>query len=249
MPYSLIPLKNNKYKVVNKITGKVFAKSTTKEKAEKQIKFLHWIDQLNSENQDIHYSIHGKGLQANDLYHFLHNSYQKKKDNEINGYTIDPELSGNRVQVYFNEDKNHAVVAHRGTQGMQDWVTNLRVALGDKSGKRFQHSKDIQKKAEEKYKNSNITTVGHSQGALHAEHATKGDVITLNKPTTLHDIGKKPKTTQHDIKTTLDPVSILKPLERKNGNEIVIPSKTYNPLIEHSTETLKRLHPDVQIGS
>jgi hypothetical protein len=44
MPYKLMKLKNNKYRVINKITGKVHAKSTTLKKAEKQIRLMQWLD-------------------------------------------------------------------------------------------------------------------------------------------------------------------------------------------------------------
>ncbi len=43
MPYKLIKLKNNKYKVKNIDTNKVMAKSTTKTKAMKQIKLLNYL--------------------------------------------------------------------------------------------------------------------------------------------------------------------------------------------------------------
>lgn len=40
--------------------------------------FLPWIESLKKKNKDIHFTVSGNGLKADDLYHFLHNSYQKK---------------------------------------------------------------------------------------------------------------------------------------------------------------------------
>ncbi len=44
MPYQIKKLSNGKFQVINKITGKVHAKSTTKTKAKKQIKLMEYLD-------------------------------------------------------------------------------------------------------------------------------------------------------------------------------------------------------------
>jgi hypothetical protein len=44
MPYKIIKKPNGKYKVKNLHSGKIIAKNTTKVKAEKQIKLLHYLD-------------------------------------------------------------------------------------------------------------------------------------------------------------------------------------------------------------
>ncbi len=64
----------------------------------------------------------------------------------------------------------------------------------------------MQKKAEEKYKDRNhMSILGHRLGAKLAEHVNKNqpntEFITLNKPTTIYDMNKKPKENQYDIKT------------------------------------------------
>ena len=47
MPYKKIKLPNkNKYKVVNKKTGEIKAKNTTKEKADNQIRLLNYVETL-----------------------------------------------------------------------------------------------------------------------------------------------------------------------------------------------------------
>ncbi len=40
MPYKIVPLKSGKYKMVNKKTGEVHAKKTTKKKTVKQMQLL-----------------------------------------------------------------------------------------------------------------------------------------------------------------------------------------------------------------
>jgi len=44
MPYIMKPLPNNKFRVINSKTGEVKAYSTTKAKAEGQIKFLEMMN-------------------------------------------------------------------------------------------------------------------------------------------------------------------------------------------------------------
>lgn len=44
MPYKVTRKPNGKYKVINKDTGRVVAKNTTRERATKQIRLLHFID-------------------------------------------------------------------------------------------------------------------------------------------------------------------------------------------------------------
>ncbi len=44
MPYRIIRKPNGKFKVKNMDSGKIIAKNTTKVKAQKQIKLLHYLD-------------------------------------------------------------------------------------------------------------------------------------------------------------------------------------------------------------
>lgn len=193
--------------------------------------------------------IEGSGLPAGDLKELLKRSYNKTPSS-FGDYILDKELSGQRGQVYWNEKMGKAVVVHRGTKGFQDMVTDLRYTLGDKSSKRFKKAKDIQNKANAKYGKDNVITAGHSLGSVLGETAVKDkdqELITLNKPVGLADIGKKISKRQTDIKTERDPVSILRGTQRGN-KAMIIKSKTYNPLTEHSTETLERLSESDIIG-
>lgn len=252
MPYKIIDNKDGTFKLINKITGHVFAKNSTKENINKQLKLLRWVDSLKKKGKDINFIHIGGKLSISSIHNFLHNSYAKKKENNIDGYKKDNELSGTRFQAYYHPENNHLVTVHKGTDSWQDWLTDLRLGLfNDKSGKRFKHAKEMQKKAEDKYKTDNVTVLGHSLGSKLAEEAGKNakEVITLNGATTPYDIGKKVNSNQTNIRTTLDPVSVLQNLQPDNGNNVNISSKTYNPLTEHSTATLKRLDPNMYIGN
>jgi hypothetical protein len=241
MPYKLIKNKNDTYKVINADTKKIFSNSTTKTKALKQINLLNKLH---------NYSVHGGKLKVKDIKHFLQKSYDKNLENH-NGYNVDKELSGKRVQVYHNPNENHTVVVHKGTDSIHDWITDLKMGFGNKNTTRFKHSKKIQNQAENKYINSKLSTLGHSLGSKLAEESSKNpnnEIITLNNPTLLSDLVKKPKQNQYDIRTKLDPVSILKNIVPKNKNDVTIKSKTYNPLTEHFTDTLNRINQDLEIG-
>jgi hypothetical protein len=106
MPYKILQNKNKTYKVINAITKHIFAKETTLGKAQKQIKLLNWIEKLKDQGKDVKFLVHGGKLQANQIHDFLHNSYQTKKADNIDGYIKDPELSGNRFQAYYNPEKS-----------------------------------------------------------------------------------------------------------------------------------------------
>ena len=193
--------------------------------------------------------IKGEGLPTGDVKKLLSKSYDKTQSS-YGDYQLDKGLSGQRVQVYWNAKMGKAVVVHRGTAGVQDMVTDVRYTFGDKSGKRFKHSKSIQQKVNDKYGKENVITLGHSLGSVLGETAVKGnnqELITLNKPVGLGDIGKTVSTNQTDLKTERDPVSFLRGTQKGN-RATIIKSKTYNPLTEHSTDTLDRLNEDEIIG-
>lgn len=193
-------------------------------------------------------------LSKTKLEHLLAATYDKKKVN-VDNYVIDTDLSDDRVKVYQDPVTKHTVVAHRGSATGTDWFENGLYALGIKAGSNWKHSKEVQKKAEKKYGVENLTTIGHSKGALHAQEFGKhgGEILTLNKPVNVGDILYKVPKKQIDYQGEGDVVSLLRPLQR--GNKQVVlkkemglgkrisralkhPIKTI--LGEHSTRTLER---------
>ena len=176
----------------------------------------------------------------------LSNSYKdKKKQSLIDGYNIDKSLSGNRAQVYYNDDNKKAVIVHRGTSGIQDFVTDGLFSVGIKT-KRFKHGERVQNQAIEKYGKDNLLTMGHSLGGAISEDVNKGGrTITLNKPVSFQDIGKTIGNHQTDIKTSLDPVSVLRQYQKGN-KAINIDSNSKSLLTEHKTDTLGRIDKTIE---
>jgi hypothetical protein len=157
-------------------------------------------------------------------------------------YKVDRELSNPISQVYYNEKKRQPIVVHRGSAEGQDWKENAEYGLlNKKTGSHFKTAEDTQRRAEQRYGTDNLTTIGHSKGATHAEEYGKRgkQIITLNKPVSPYDlVSKRVPENQIDIKTSGDPVSALRGLQFGNKAR-VLESKTYNPLAEHSTSVLE----------
>lgn len=175
----------------------------------------------------------------------INNSYNRNKTS-LDGYDIDSSLSGKRVQVYKHKESGNAVVVHRGTQGIKDWATDAAMAVGYERGKRFKHSKKIQKAATNKYGKENITTIGHSLGGRlaekyhHGKNDNKGHIITLNKAATPYSIKKATPKNQTDVRSKYDAVSYLTKFQN-NKNLINIKTKAKDPLRSHNSNILKEL--------
>ena len=170
-------------------------------------------------------------------------------EKDLNGYAIDKDLSGKRVQVYKDKTGDDAFVVHRGTQSPKDLATDLYYAFGGdlKNTDRYKQAEKIQKEAEMKYGAKNITTVGHSLGSMLGSAVGKDSkqIISYNKGVSPFDAFKKQPKNEINIKTALDPVSALL---RKDDKTIVIPSRTLDPFKEHGLDALSRLNPRKTIG-
>lgn len=192
----------------------------------------------------------GGKLKVSHLKGLLEASYHPQ-DN-VDGFILDKDLSTKTSKVYFDPETKQSVVAHRGTSGFTDWFNNAIYAYGgDEAYKltpRYRNAKEVQEKAQSKYGKENITTIGHSQGAKISE-LLGGDgkeVITLNKATRPFSNSKNEN--QFDIRAETDVVSGLNPVQIKNGNEIIIPSKNLGPLDAHKIDILEQLEGDREIG-
>jgi hypothetical protein len=197
----------------------------------------------------IHHAILGGKLSTSDFSGLLNASYDKKQK-KVGNFEQDRDLSTNTSKVYRDPTTGQTVVAHKGTTGFSDWYNNAVYAIGGdtlyKTTSRYKEAKKVQKDAEKKYGRENITTIGHSQGGKQAELlGRKGnEIITLNKAT--RPFSNTKQANQTDIRTSGDLVSAFNPFQPKS--DITIPSKTYNPLIEHSIDTVDRLNPNKIIG-
>ena len=179
----------------------------------------------------------GGSLPANMIKKLIVASHGKDfKD--VGDYKIDRQLSHEWVHVYYNDQKRHCVIVHRGSASAYDALIDLQLLVQHKSNKRFKISEQVQKKVEKKYRAKGyfITTLGSSLGAyLSEEYGQNSDeVITVSKPTTPIDVltGKKKGKDQYDIRTTRDPIALLQNFQ-KGEHDIVLPSRSWNPYKEH----------------
>ena len=192
--------------------------------------------------------IQGKALSTRTLKNALKNSYGKsKKKQGFDGYEPVSNLTDTEAQVYFNPKTNHAIVSHRGTQGIGDAFQDVAYGLTGYKGRRFKKAERVQKEAERKYGSQNVSTVGHSLGSLISSDVGRNskEIINYNKPVV--PFGKK-RENEYVVKTANDPFSFFNKPSKSDTKTKVIQSKTINPLYEHSTDRLDALNPDEMIG-
>jgi putative lipase involved disintegration of autophagic bodies len=176
------------------------------------------------------------GMKSNDLQKILAKSYEKNPS-DYGDYKVDKSLSGQRAQVYTNDVTGKVIVAHRGTAGMHDMITDAKFGFGNTNNDRFDHAKKIQREAEAKYGKDNIITVGHSLGGLITNKVSDGKQITYNKPTMFNSTNKN----ELAIKTSNDPFSLNN--NRENSRKIVIDNGfNLNPFSNHSTDNIGKLN-------
>lgn len=181
----------------------------------------------------------GGKLKSTTLQGLLNASYDKKIK-KVDGFDQDRELSTKTSKVYVNPDTGQTVVAHKGTSGLLDWGNNAVYALTGEKGyrqtSRFKEAEKVQNKAEKKYGNQNITTIGHSQGGLQAELLGKDtkEIITLNKAT--RPFANTTSKNQYDIRTEGDLVSSLNPFQKQKNVSTI--ESNLNPLEAHAIDTL-----------
>jgi hypothetical protein len=195
----------------------------------------------------------GGKLSVTQFKNLLNASYDDKAEN-IDGYKKDNSVSTKTSKVYYNPETKHTVVAHKGTEGITDWANNAVYGLlGEKyykKTKRYKEAKAVQENAVRKYGKDSLTTIGHSQGGLQAELLGKSgnETITLNKATRPSMLSNNKNRNQYDIRTQNDIVSGLNPFQNNNGKEIVIKSKTIDPLKSHTIGSLDNLEDTMMIG-
>ena len=159
---------------------------------------------------------------VSDVKTFLNESYNAKANASIAGYNIDESLSNRQTKTYYNPETNKAVVVHRGTSGVHDIWTDVKLGLGIQKGERWRRARRDQRKAEEKYGADNITTMGHSLGGtLATKFGQKTNhVISLNRPEmaqTRTKAEKRSKTTS--IHTSSDILQI-----GKDKHAVILPT-------------------------
>lgn len=185
-------------------------------------------------------------VRKNEIKKLLKRSYDAKPQN-FDSFEVDRELSGKRVKVYKKGDQ--VFVVHRGTASAKDAYTDLKLFLGmDKNLKRLEHSRKIQKQAEQKYGKVDYT-LGHSLGGYIAKDIFKnkpqGKLITYNEYVTPKSALTTKKLKNHtEIRTRGDVVSML---PHKSKELITIQPKfsiTQNPISVHKMKHFNQLKDD-----
>ena len=188
----------------------------------------------------------GGRLSINHIKRMLKASY-KDAPEKIDDFILDKELSGKYAVVYYNPITGQTVVVHRGTEGtLNDWTNNLMYAVGKyKWTPRYQEGLRTQRKAEKKYGAKNISTIGHSQGAILARELGQNtkEIITLNPAYK----GEKPLKNEYNIRSSRDVVSSGL-WGTKRSHDLVIPAKGVNLLGEHMIDILDRVDGNKYIG-
>jgi hypothetical protein len=152
------------------------------------------------------------------------------------GYKFQSDLSSPESKVFLDpEDK--PIILHRGTHRLEDWGTDIKSVLLGKEGRRTKEARELTKKVQSKF-GKPVTAVGTSLGGFLSEQSGAENVITYNKATRPKDIFKKIKTTQTDIRTSKDIISLPSILQR-GGKKITKKVPFYTNIIKaHSTEVL-----------
>jgi fermentation-respiration switch protein FrsA (DUF1100 family) len=201
---------------------------------------------LYPKNKGDAYAMAGGALSINHIKKMLKASY-KDAPERIDDFILDKQLSGQYGVVYFNPRTGQAVVVHRGTKEAMDWTNNAMYALGMyKYTNRYKTGLQMQRKAEKKYGAKNITTLGHSQGAILARELGQNtkEIITLNPAYK----GEKPLKNEYNIRSSGDLVSVGLHGTRR-GHDLLIGSKGFNPLDEHMIDILNRVDQNKMFGA
>ena len=195
----------------------------------------------------------GRSVSVKNLKEMLEATYEREPKKNIDDYQLDNELSNDEVKIYHKD--NHAIVAFRGTESGFDWINNYFYLKGKyELTPRFIRAKETYDKAVKKYGEKNISVIGHSQGAVPARLLGKDskEIITLNGAYT----GEIIPNNEYDIRSSSDivsgiksPISFFNRMIGKKSNDIVIPSKSKNPIEEHKINILDRLDANRLIGN
>jgi len=200
----------------------------------------------------------GGKLSVKEIKLFLQASYDvNDKEKFINGYQMDVGLSNKWGKVFVSQELRKVIIAHRGTRSAKDWRNNATIGLGVyQLTDRFKTGKLLQEQAEYKYRGYKFYTLGHSQaGKLVQLLGQNTTGISVNPAYLLEN----QRSNEFTIRSSHDPVSgvtkttqgtVLNVTNPKfnRRNNIIVPSKSYNPLSNHSLDMLDNLDENMMIG-
>lgn len=202
----------------------------------------------------------GGKISVKGLDQFIRSTYENTP-NEIAGYKLDKKLSTKYTKVYWDDVNKRGIFAERPTSDLRDVASDVLLGL-DLTGKiatkidsRFKNSWATYDKIDKKYGLDKFIGIGYSLGSTVLERYPKVEQLReslyVSKPVAPSDIitGKKPVKGATEIRSTLDAVSALKPLQAKAEREKIIKATTWNPFKEHQVaHILPQLNQDEQLG-
>jgi hypothetical protein len=152
------------------------------------------------------------------------------------GYKFQSDISSPESKVFLDpEDK--PIILHRGTHRVEDWGTDLKSVLFSQEGRRTKQARELTEKVKQKY-GKPVKAVGTSLGGFLAEQSGADEVLTYNKAVRPTDIFKQRKSTQTDIRTNKDIVS-LPSIFQRGGKTKTIKVPFYTDIITaHTTKVL-----------
>jgi hypothetical protein len=186
-------------------------------------------------------------LKASQIKKAVDLTYVKDTDEAPQDYVIDKELSDGRVKVFRDVNSPQVIVAHRGSKGIRDWIDNVRYGLTGQMNttETFKKHEKKHQKAIDKYGAENVIAIGHSRAGKYVENLNKKqpmkEVITFNKAVGPSDLFRSNPENQTDVRSGIDVVSALAPLQKHENKIVTIPTKTADPLKAHSTMPLNQL--------
>ena len=228
--------------------------------------YKHFVTKHISESIDLIIAykekpLEGGSISASELQKFISASYSKNPEEKIDNWVLDKQLSTPTAAVYSDPTTGKATITHRGTSGAADWMNNLKYSMGMyNSTDRYKQGKAAQEAAEAKYGQQNLSTLGHSQGAVLARKLGQDskEIVNLNPAYLGETQGKN----EYNVRSGNDVVSAFqKPKQMFNSwfypsqarkdaaKNIEIKPAGYNPLAEHSSDILGALDPNLQIGA
>lgn len=200
----------------------------------------------------------GKGMKSANIQKFIEATYNATPD-EIQGYKLDKALSTRHTKVYYNSELNKGVISERPTTDLADVITDIYAGfdlMGSFKHPRFKNSWATFDKVEKKYGSfKNWVLIGYSLGAIVAEHYKKAnefaELFLVAKPVLPHDVitRRKPLKNATEIRGNRDIVSLFKPFQEKAEREVVVDTKTMNPIKSHQQKNVfKQIDKEKELG-
>jgi hypothetical protein len=152
------------------------------------------------------------------------------------GYKYQSDLSSPESKVFLDPQDN-PVILHRGTHRAADVGTDVKSVLFGQEGRRTREARELTTKVKQKY-NKPVKAVGTSLGGFLAEQSGADEVLTYNKAVRPTDIFKQRKSSQTDIRTNKDIISLPSVFQR-GGKTKTIKVPFYADIISsHTTKFL-----------